>query len=189
MRETMRRALLAVAALGLMLVVTGEVRGGFIGDTFGVTLDAFGMPFPPVNLVVVSPDPELVNFTGRLDINVEDASIDLLSVNLFGFESGQGFQGLRFTSLDSNSPPANITGFTLDVSPDIASFFGPERITFGPNFVNVDYAGTLLNSGDRVTINLQLTPSAVPEPASLALTGIGGLIGCGVAWRRLSRAA
>ena len=32
--------------------------------------------------------------------------------------------------------------------------------------------------------NISINPSAVPEPSSLALLGVGGLIGCGVARRR-----
>ena len=75
-------------------------------------------------------------------------------------------------------------------------------ITFDPNIVNVPIGGS--NTGHNtsgtisppnlaltnvlaVNFQFQMSPPTVPEPSSLALCGIAGIVGAGVAWKRRKR--
>ena len=182
---------LFLAILCLVLAVAGEAKADFIGDT--VIVQLFSQPFGidvTASAVVVSPGVEFDNFghfnSPQFDINIEGSSIEIVNNAFFGGSLENTF--LLFTSLDASSPEAVITGFTPDVSPALASYFGPDRITFGADFIRVSFAGDNGNrgfqAGDRIMINLQLTPRAVPEPTSLSMLAVGTLGATGYGWRR-----
>jgi PEP-CTERM motif len=73
------------------------------------------------------------------------------------------------------------TGLVPAINPD----FLPER--FVVDSLGTDGAGTFNPSGQRLTTGtvtiLPVIPP-VPEPSTLALGGIGGMLALGVAWRR-----
>ena len=183
-----RSRLIASAILGLVLVIAGQAHAGFIGDVVTITSDSqFSGDPTTTSVTVASPAVELpggfgsTNLAENLSINIESSSIELIATKSFGI-GNLIFQGLHFTGLDS--PGESITGFSVDTN---FGYFLETDITFGPNSLNIDLQNQGFQSykpGNRITINLQLTPTAVPEPASFITMGIGalGLLGC--RWRR-----
>lgn len=182
-RNLLRRPVSALLSLAL-LAAASSARADLIGDevTAHISFPEFVLDKSTV-AVVTSPGLEFDDFGAdspyfgpQFDVDVEGSSI---AITLNGFFSiawpDDILRGLEFAGLGAASG-SKIVGFTLDVSPSLAGFFGADRVDFGPNSVSVNLNNGTYFAGDRITLNLQLAPvNAVPEPSSLALVGIAGL--------------
>jgi hypothetical protein len=196
--SNMKRFGLSAALLGLM-AVTNPARADFIGDTVTITADSSFSGDPQTIDVIVADGAELpagfgtsagLGFQTGIDILADAVQIDIVS---FMGIAGRPFQGLRFTSLDS--PGEKIVGFTVQstIGGDAGTFLA-SAVTFGDNFLNIDLqndpaVGQSYQRGDQILVTLQFGPtSAVPEPASMAMLGMGGLALVGYARRRKAKA-
>lgn len=106
-------------------------------------------------------------------VDVEASSILIDFVLDVGFTAGSFFNGPVVSDLDFGVPPERIVGVTVN-----SNFgFDPSRVTFGDDFVEVNFLGLTILDGSTIAIDLQT--AVVPIPAAVWLFGSGliGLIG------------
>ena len=149
----------------------------------------------PLNGGVVGGGPEfrLVEFTDFLGapITVEYWDIDLgensISMRfLDGAASFGDFPVFRITLGDlfwSNDPTATIAGITNFTSNGAVTGMEADDISVAANALTIDYGGSIWRNGAVISFDLVNTHSALPEPGTLALFGLG-LAGLGFAARR-----
>lgn len=172
------RALVLIA----MFVATSTVRASLIGDT--VTVD-FVSPLvgqsSTTTVVAQAGDSDLISYDFGLGVgtlvtvNIEASSIHFNFINHdLSWASGEKFV---FNDLQFLSPDGVVAGVTFDTN--IAGF-GPSRVGYTENSITVDMSS--LNTFAPKVLNLDIQSRSVPEPASLALFGLG-LFGMVAAYR------
>jgi hypothetical protein len=175
----MKTTLLKTAGLAALLI-SSNVSASLIGDTITVTNFLNGGIFDgPTQVVAVDGGgPELINFGDLWDIDFEDSSFHMVCSGQFCGASNFGFDEYLFEGLDWNG-----TGFLSDATLNPASTFGAAVSLAGPTSVLVAYSlGTgLPPAGVELWIDLESVH--VPEPATLALFGLG-LAGLGISRRK-----
>lgn len=108
-----------------------------------------------------------------LGVDVEDSSILIDFVLDVGFTAGSFFNGVIVSDLDFGVPPERIIGVTVN-----SNFgFDPYRVTFGDDFVEVNFLGLNVLIGDTIGIDLQTAVVPIPAAAWLFGSGLIGLIG------------
>jgi hypothetical protein len=114
---------------------------------------------------------------GIFDLQVNDSTLVADNFAFPSFWDNTSFNGWVLT--DTTSSP--ITSVTIDGATNMAGF-GPSNVSFTGNTVTVNWSG--LRFDGSTVVQLELNGGAVPEPASLALFGLG-LTGIAAAlWRR-----
>ena len=179
----------AASVLGAF-VLAGPAQATLIGQTVQLSLGGTISATPNQTSATVSAGgPEFVIdlIIGRaIEIDVQDSFIDFQYNNVSGAIFGTGNFSVTIGGLTWAPDPGVVIGATVmefedprDPSPD----FGPNTATFTPSSVTLNVNGDW-EGQDRVRVDLITSHSQVlPEPASLALFGLG-LLGLGVAVRR-----
>jgi len=163
------------------LLVGGNAHAALIGDTVNASLQGgsgFGVPTPfsPTSVVVGSSTEfsgtlnafgDLVDVT--LDFDNTGFTVTFLSTGSTSLLDGGG---INVSSVDWPNAPGAITG--IDADPG-----NPNGITFH-SLTNNSYFISVGTVGGPVVLNANV-PSVhqftfVPEPSSLALLGLGGLL-------------
>ncbi len=179
----------AASVLGVF-ALTGPAHATLIGQTVQLSLGGTISATPNQTSAMVSAGgPEFVIdlIVGRaIEIDVQDSFIDFQYNNVSNANFDTGNFSVTIGGLTWAPDPGVVIGATVmefedpsDPSPDL----GPNTATFTPSSVTLNVNGNW-EGQDRVRVDLITSHSQVlPEPASLALFGLG-LLGLGVAVRR-----
>lgn len=175
--------------MGFAFVLCTDSNADLIGDTVQVqSAISFSGSFLELTdaSVVVGDGFELTGFGASRIFNIDIGSETILIQGTQGFAcTGDEFQGLRFSDLDWLPMGGTLVGVTAESS---LGTVDQGRVEFGSDFVNFDvrlgFSDNLGIYAGEDTILLTLDFAPVPEPSTLALWSLFGLIGGVVAWRK-----
>jgi hypothetical protein len=164
-----------VASLLLMLgLATGSAQATLLQGKI-VTVEYF---YPNLSSVfdtgsngnyLVGDDVEIGDlYFGLISLDVSDSKT---SINFFG---DSWFFGDDFNGIQISVAPGAVDDF-VSVTIDSASTwntFEADRISFGDDYIRINWQGLSFSSNDSLVLNISATPQAVPEPASLMLLSL-----------------
>ncbi len=189
-----RRLGVLVGAAVIALGTAGAAQASLIGQTVNASFDTIfgGVSLTPGSAVVSAggPEFELGVGTGRgIIIDVQDSFIEFQYNNVrnaaFGVDKlSVTFTGLTWAQFPDGLVGVNITEFN---DPDSRSGLGISTASFTASSVTVNLNGHW-DAQDRIRVDLITSLTQLPEPASVALFGVG-LLGLGVAAKRARRNA
>ena len=171
-------------AAGTLLVLVAPAQASLIGQTVNCFQLGDGtpgggfLPCRPRGSAIVGPVAEFNTGEFSIDLGAESVTLrELAPVNF-----GSTFF-LTLTDLVwSNDPTATITGIANFSASGVTGMEESDVSVFD-NAIVLNYTNTRWSSGSIVSFDLVTSHRQLPEPASLALLGIG-LLGLGVAVRR-----
>ena len=183
----MKRVILGLAVSVLLFGGVRQARAGLIGTTVDTKFY-----YPDLSTLQQDYGSQLVNPTAFFSLfegettTITNTQIIYTSPAFFGTYIIASFNGYVYDFLDSGNL---ITSVTVDPSSTLSGF--------DPSFVSLksDGAGgqlVELNLGQGLSFSpgasvvLDVATSAVPEPCSLTLLGIGAVYALGYGWRRRS---
>ncbi|MBX9584680.1 MAG: PEP-CTERM sorting domain-containing protein [Gemmataceae bacterium] len=196
----MFRTMFAAAVVGLCLTAGPATAGPITGRQMKVQVFFDGAEFDPANLTkTFTVDPlfptqsvELPAYGGggSLAIDLFDTGPNAFSI-LFTVNTGvtygsssDGQNLVTFTPISASIPA--FTSATIGTASPV--FDDPSRVLFSANSVSFNFDSLSVVTGDTVRLDVTTAaPAAVPEPASAALLGLGGLA-VAAARRRKARA-
>lgn len=173
------------------MVAAGSVRADLVGTEFTAsyrfpdiaTVYAFGTPVPP-GFTVGAGVESVVDVEGVTSISVDFAATSLTlvldTILTAPTWNASAFNGLLFEATGAHG----ILSASVDASTTMAGF-DASRVVLSADEVGIDWNGLSYVDGTLVTINFTFAQIPVPEPASLAVFGIG-LLGLAAARRRLA---
>jgi len=173
--------LLALGGLAIALGISGAVDASattLLGNTVEVSYR-----FPDINTVfngntvdvVVGPGQEISNFPvgdPRTNIDLSDTNI-YVTYNSASTWTNTSFNGLQFFDVFGTIP--NITQVSINGATNLGGF-DASRITFDADHIWVNWAGLTFDQSTIVSLDVNGSAAAVPEPMSLLLVG-SGLLG------------
>lgn len=174
----------------LMLAGISFAHAGFVGRDFSAEYfyPDLNTSYPPAietpPLFTVGGGIEttvIVEGVTTIAVDASDASIffDFSTTLTSPTWGATDFNGLVFTLLSGG--PLNIIGFSLDPASTFQNF-DESRVTFTDSQVMVNWQGLSYDSNTMLRIDFEFAPAEVPEPATMSLLGLGGLLA--VALRR-----
>jgi hypothetical protein len=172
--------------VGGMTITVGSVGGTEFTTAGGSTV--YLVNFSGTASEFITPN-EAIYVTGPAVGNSDTSSVgftDTITVSNDG-EAGSFTQGGLIT-IDGDSPGIYSVS-SGSISPSSQMIGGDLFTASNPQASS----GTINDAGNNgsisVTISTSDSPAVVPEPSSLALCGIAGVIGSAYAWRRRKRSA
>jgi hypothetical protein len=176
----------ALVTLVVVLQSPGLVEAGFLGHNLR---DQELSPDTSTSFrtfdFLVGPGVELDSLRGTGSVPALDVSDTNI---LFSYAAGSGFytprpffNGSRITDFNSEIDP--ILGVTINPATNMVGL-DASRITFDTDNIFINFESLDFTRETDVSLDVRFVPAAVPEASTLALGGIGALVGLGVAWRR-----
>lgn len=183
-----RKFWLMASSLAMLVAPSGRAEAGFLNETVHSSYR-----FPDFGTVVMDGGNKLVNptasysfFSGIVNnlITVSDTQISL------GFDgsatkSTGSFNGFEVDTVGIALP---IIGVTIDPASSLPGFTSAD-LTFTSTEINLNVSGLSVTASSRVLVDVTFGPATVPEPASIVLTGLSGLMAWGAARVRRARTA
>lgn len=170
-----------LSALATLVALPTIASAQLVGSTVGVEYR-----FPNVGALYTSHGPavvgagiEFTNVAGYFQVDVSNNLVE--AKNFFTsatWTSPVGFNGWRFFDVGNTAPA--FTSVTIDPSTNMVGF-DASRITYDADNIYVDWQG--LSFTEHTVVALNINSTTAPEPATIALTGLG-LAGLGVVARR-----
>jgi PEP-CTERM motif len=149
--------------------------------------------FPDINTVfngnsvdvLVGPGTEISGFPvgdPRTNIDLSDTNI-FVTYNSASTWTSTAFNGLRFFDVNGTIPA--LVSVTINAATNMVGL-DASRITFDADHIWVNWQGLAFNQQTIVSLDVNASPAAVPEPATFVLLG-AGLVSLGL--RRKMRKA
>ena len=173
--------------LGLLAIGAGQATAGLLNATvqgqyyYPNLTTALGSTVTEV----VNPD-AVFSFPGAGTVSF-DLSDTKLQVSFNGVASATTFNGAVFTVESGGAP---ITGVSIDANSTVANF-DLSRVAFTSTTISENIQGLDFRLGAITLLDISFgSTSAVPEPSSFALLGLGGIgLAIGAYRRRKTTAA
>ena len=185
MKNAMRRLGLAVAVIVSMFGSTSRAEAGFINHTIhGEYL------FPSTTTVNQELGTKLVSPTATFDnvginaLTVYDTYMILTTEVPTDTKTMAPFNGFGLFDTSGN---LGVSSFTVDPSTNVPRFLASD-VTLLNDRVLINIQGLTLTSSQVIRLDFTFT-SSVPEPSSVALCGIAGMIGLAATRVRRKRTA
>ena len=192
-RPIVRPSIALAALVGVALLAAPPRAGADFLQGKQLSVQVY---FPDLNTPVGTPQVFTANGTNEVDFGgsapggiivaasliVSDTTIEFVYKQASGFTAAT-FNGYVFKDISPDIPA--FTSLAVDPATTLAGF-DASRISFTSDRINVNVSGLSANVG--TVIKLDLTVAApVPEPASVALLGMGIVPAAALAWRRRAR--
>jgi hypothetical protein len=178
MSSVTRRVLLAVAVLGLAVGAAGRARADIMitlddatPTVIAPTTGTLEVDFKGTVTATLNADTGTATFGGSMPAQMDGQSLFSGNGNVAAIapvlENGGTFTGVIFSIfIAPNTPPGTYTGGTYQLEQNV------QTPTDTPVIVDVSWG---------ITVE---SPTAVPEPSTLAYAATGVLMWLGYAWRR-----
>ena len=189
-----KKTVLSFTTVLLALCFAGAAQASLLGQTVTCSVESrFDHSCASPTATVTdggTPEFEVQSFFGSalFAIDVSGDSVLMTAVNLIS-TGGPNLVTLG-DLIWANDPGATITGIAnvlvsgvTEQIPGVGDGLVASDVSFAANSVTIDYSRTDWDLGDFISFDLVTTHSALPEPATLALFGLG-LMGLGFAARR-----